>query len=201
MVKKDWNGNKKSVYQALGASSHSLEIREENDFYATPEIATKLLLELETFQKNVWEPACGLGHISKVLNLNGYKVKNSDLIKRDFKETEVIDFLKTKEKFKGDIITNPPYKYAKEFIEKSFEVIENKSKIAMFLKLQFLEGKNRKSLFKKYPPKIVYISSSRLLCALNGDWKNNSVNSGAVCYCWYIWEKGYSGQTILKWFN
>ena len=71
----------------------------------------------------------------------------------------------------------------------------------MFLKLQFIEGKDRKSLFKKYPPKTIYASSSRLLCALNGDWKKNSVNSGAVAYCWYIWEKGYKGETILKWFN
>lgn len=200
MNKKDWKGNKKSVYQALGSSSHSLEIREENDFYATPPKAIELLLKLETFSKNIWEPACGNGHISKVLSLNGYKVKNSDLIKRDFKETEVIDFLKTKEKFNGDIITNPPYKFAKEFIEKSFEIIENKSKIAMFLKLQFLEGKVRKSLFKKYPPKTIYVSSSRLLCAIGGDFSKGEIG-GAVCYCWYIWEKGYKGKTTLEWFN
>ncbi len=201
MNKKDWSGNNKSVFQALGASSHSEFEREENDFYATPEIATELLLKLETFQKNIWEPACGLGHISKVLSLNGYKVKNSDLINRGYEKTLEIDFLKTKEKFKGDIITNPPYKYAKEFIEKSFELIEDKSKIAMFLKLQFLEGKSRKSLFKKFPPKIIYVSSTRLLCALNGDWKDKSVKSGAVAYCWFIWEKGYKGKTILEWFN
>lgn len=200
MNKKDWKGNKKSVYQALGSSSHSLEIREENDFYATPPKATELLLKFETFSKNIWEPACGNGHISKVLSLNKYKVKSSDLIKRDFKETEVIDFLKTKEKFNGDIITNPPYKFAKEFIEKSFEVIENKSKIAMFLKLQFLEGKARKSLFKKYPPKTIYVSSSRLLCAIGGDFSKGETG-GAVCYCWYIWEKGYKGKTTLEWFN
>ena len=23
----------------------------------------------------------------------------------------------------------------------------------------------------------------------------------AVAYAWYIWEKGYKGETILKWFN
>lgn len=23
----------------------------------------------------------------------------------------------------------------------------------------------------------------------------------AVAYCWYIWEKGYMGETTVKWFN
>lgn len=96
MNKKDWNGNNKSVFQVLGASSHSEFDREENDFYATPRIATELLLKLETFQKNICEPACGLGHISEVLILNKYKVKNSDLINRGFKKTLEIDFLKQK---------------------------------------------------------------------------------------------------------
>jgi len=34
-INKDWSGNHKSIYTTLGASSHTLNIREENDFYAT----------------------------------------------------------------------------------------------------------------------------------------------------------------------
>lgn len=26
-------------------------------------------------------------------------------------------------------------------------------------------------------------------------------NSAAMSFCWFIWEKGYKGDTILKWFN
>ena len=33
-----------------------------------------------------------------------------------------------------------------------------------------------------------------------GDFEKYKYNS-AVAYAWYIWEKGYNGDTILKWFN
>ena len=65
----------------------------------------------------------------------------------------------------------------------------------MFLKIQFLEGKARRALFEKYPPKTVYVSSSRLRCAMNG------IKSSAVCYAWYVWVKGYTGDTVIKWIN
>lgn len=193
---KDWVGNKRSIYATLGASSHVIEDREMHDYYATDPKAVELLLELETFNKFIWEPACGEGHISKTLEKYGYIVKSTDLYNRNYGEAN-IDFLSYPEKWNGDIITNPPYKFAKEFVEKSLNSISVGNKIAMFLKLQFLEGKSRKILFESNPPKIVYVSSSRLACAKNGIFKGES----AVCFCWFIWVKGYKGNTIIKWFN
>lgn len=70
----------------------------------------------------------------------------------------------------------------------------------MFLKLQFLEGKARRALFEKWPPKTVYVSSSRLHCAMNGDFEKNA-NSGAIAYAWYVWQKDYTGDTVVKWIN
>jgi len=69
----------------------------------------------------------------------------------------------------------------------------------MFMKIQFLEGKKRKQLFEENPPKIVYVSRTRIMCAKNGVWDNP--NSSAVLYCWYVWEKGFNGTPIIKWFN
>lgn len=70
----------------------------------------------------------------------------------------------------------------------------------MFLKIQFLEGKSRRELFEKYPPKVVYVSSGRLRCAMNGDFERFA-HANAVCYAWYVWEKGYTGETVLRWIN
>lgn len=50
----------------------------------------------------------------------------------------------------------------------------------MFLKVTFLEGKARKKMFQENPPKYVYVSSSRLACAKNGDFE--TYNGGAVAY-------------------
>lgn len=101
--------------------------------------------------------------------------------------------------YNGDIVTNPPFKYAQQFIEKALDIISHDRYVCMFLKLQFLEGKARKEIFEKYPPIRVWVSSSRITCAKNG--KFDEYPSSAVCYAWFIWKKGYKGTTELKWFN
>lgn len=187
---KDWSGNKNSVFKSLGASNHTHKERQNEDYYATDPKAAELLLTLEKFSKNIWECACGEGHLSKVLENAGHIVKSTDLINRGFGDTE-IDFLGIDNtEWNGDIITNPPYKYAQQFIEKGLQIIPKGNKIAMFLKVQFLEGKTRKSLFVSNPPKTVYVSSSRLLCAKNGNFKQAIEDGGsAVAYAWFVWEK------------
>lgn len=201
MDNKDWKGNSKSIYTILGASNHTDKERQCEDFYATDPIAAKLLLEVETFSDNIWECACGQKHLSKVFEESGYNVRSSDVVDRC--GNEVFDFLSIEnQEWNGDIITNPPYKYAKDFIEKSLSIIPQGNKVAMFLKIQFLEGKERKKLFQAFPPKIVYVSSSRILCAKNAEFERMIEGGGsAVAYAWYVWEKGYKGDTIIKWIN
>lgn len=200
-MSKDWVGNSNSIYKTLGASNHTDKERQSEDFYATEPKAAELLLKLEDFNENIWECACGEGDLSKVFEEAGHKVLSTDLVDRGYGQGGV-DFLQCTEIFDGDIITNPPYKYAKEFVEKALELVPDGNKVAMFLKLQFLEGKARKALFEKYPPKTIYVASSRLLCAKNGDFEGMKAGGGsAVAYCWYIWEKSYVGDTVIKWFN
>ena len=151
MSKKDWVGNSRTAHAMLGARNYALNEREQNDYYATEPKAIELLLDREVFASHVWECACGEGHLSEVLRKRGYIVKSTDLIDRGYGEGG-IDFLKYKGTFNGDIITNPPYKYAQEFVEKALDVIENGNRVAMFLKLQFLEGKARRKMFGCYPP-------------------------------------------------
>lgn len=201
---KDWTGNYNSIYKALGASNHTDGERETHDYYATEPKAVEELLKVEKFAPHIWECACGEGHISEVLKNNGYRVFSSDLIDRGYKDTKAIDFLTTtkeqvKEEIPHDIITNPPYKYAKEFVEHALEISMDSTKIAMLLKLTFLEGKARRELFKKYPPKTIYVFSSRIKCAKNG--KFDEIGSSAVAYGWFIWEKGYTGNPVVKWIN
>lgn len=196
------NKENNKVFTTLGASNHSIHPREVNDYYATDPKALRLLLDLEKFSDNVWECACGGGHLSEVLKAKGYKVRSSDIIDRGYKGTEIKDFLSvTKDEINGriDIITNPPYKFAKTFVQHALDIVNDGTKVAMFLKLQFLEGQSRQELFKKYPPKKIYVSRSRLLCAKNG--KFEGTDSSAIAYCWFIWEKGYEGPTVVDWFN
>lgn len=191
-----------NTFITLGANNHTDVTREKDDFYATPPLAVKELMKLETFDKNVWEPCCGMNHITNVLKDNNYNVKTSDIIDRvNDGSVEIIDFLNYNEKYNGDIITNPPYKLATEFVYKSIETITYGHKVAMFLKLTFLETKKRYELFKKYPPKVIYVASMRFGCSQTGEFNTDGNTGSAIAYCWYIWEKGYNGDTIIKWFN
>ena len=113
-----------------------------------------------------------------------------------------VDFLRCGDRFNGDIITNPPYKYAKQFVEHGLDLINDGNKVFMFLKIQFLEGKERRKLFDTGQLKTVYVSSSRILCAKNGDFEGMIRGGGsAVAHAWYEFQKGYKGETIVKWIN
>ena len=199
---KDWKGNSNSIYKTLGASNHTDKERQSEDYYATDPKAAELLLGLETFSKNIWGCACGEGHLSKVFQKAGHNVMSTDLIDRGFGESG-INFLEISDYvWDGDIITNPPYRYGREFVEKSLRLIPKGNKVAMFLKLQFMEGRARKKLFLENPPKTIYVSSSRLMCAKNAQFDDMVAGGGsAVAYAWYVWEKGFNGTTEVKWFN
>lgn len=201
-MRKDWTGNKRSTFVTLGASNHTDNERQNEDYYATDPIAAKLLLESESFGGKIWECACGEKHLASVFEEAGLEVRSSDLINRC--GNEVLDFLSddNREMFDGHIITNPPYKYATEFIYKALSLIPEGNKVAMFLKVQFMEGKARKKLFTEHPPKVIYVSSSRILCAKNAEFDRMREGGGsAVAYAWYVWEKGYKGDTVVKWIN
>lgn len=187
------------VFKTIGSSNHTPDKRAEHDYYATDPQAVEMLLALETFAHVIWEPACGEGHISKVLAAHGHEVISTDLIYRGFGDPEPMDFLtETFPDFEGDIITNPPYSTGLEFVKRALETVRPSGKVAMFLKVQFLEGKRRGELFAKTPPRTVYISRSRLACAKNGDFSHTEK---AIAYAWYVWEKGFSGDPVIKWFN
>jgi hypothetical protein len=189
---KDWTGN-----SSVRNCNKRNQDAEPHDYYATEPKAVELLLENERFTDPVWEPACGEGHITKVLQDYIYDVYSSDLVERGFGDAGV-DFLNNgRNSWEGDIITNPPYKYAKEFVEEALRLVKPGHKVAMFLKLTFLEGQARRELFNLYPPRTVYVSSARLQCGKNGDFTGGSM----VAYAWFVWEKGYAGPTYLKWIN
>lgn len=196
---KDWTGNSKSVFVTNGASNHAKNERVTNDFYATEPKAVDLLLAEESFSDNIWECACGAGHISKKLLDHGYNVRSTDLINRGYGDAGV-DFLATTETWNGDIITNPPYSKAKEFVSHALSLIPKENKVAMFLKLTFLESQKRRKLFDKNPPKTIYVASARLNCARNADFSHYG-SHGAQAYAWFVWEKGFKGDPVVRWIN
>ena len=194
--------SKESVYRMIGASNHTEEERQSEDYYATDPIAIDVLLKGgASIDHNVYEPFCGEGHLSKRLEEHGFNVKSTDLIDRGFGEGG-INFFDQTEMFDGDIVTNPPYSEAKRAVEHALELIPEGHKVFMFLKLTFLEGKARRKLFDKKCLKTVWVSTSRINCAKNGDFEKLKISGGtALAQAWFEFEKGYYGDPVIKWIN
>jgi len=176
--------------------------REENDYYATPPNDTRRFLkdyfDISNF-KSVLEPACGEGHMSEVLKEFNDNVYSWDLIDRGYQD-KVVNFLEDEITEKFDLtITNPPFKYAVEFIEKGLEISNT---VVILAKMQLLEGINRSEKLKDMPLKYIYGSSSRINCwrgGINLNPKTNKAWSGAMFLCWYVFENGYEGEPIYRW--
>jgi hypothetical protein len=158
--------------------------RPENDFYPTPPEGTLGLLKVESFVGNIWEPACGNGAMSKVLESAGYKVVSTDLEPRGYGTQG--DFFFYGSLLAPNIVTNPPFRLAQEFADRALALC----------KLVFLEGKERGNWFPNTPLKSVYVFSERLNLYRNGI---DNGGSGMIAFAWFVWERGYSGKPMIEW--
>lgn len=79
-------------------------------------------------------------------------VRESDILTRG-RDIEQLDFLRCDElAVESDIITNPPYKVATRIIRKAMDVVAEGYRVAMWLRILYLESMERKRLFEEYPP-------------------------------------------------
>lgn len=166
------------------------------DFYQTPTWCVEKLLERETFFPHILEPAVWAGAIAKVLEDKWYIVVWMDI--RDDESVYGIrwkDFFKKTIPFVWDIISNPPYFCAKEFIEKAIEIWDGK--IAMLLKLSFLESADRYEFFQNTPLRTVYVFCKRV--NMYPEWQPKPKNSWTIAYAWYVWEKWYEWKPNIEW--
>ena len=92
-----------------------------------------------------------------------------------------------------NIITNPPFKNALEFAEKAVELA--RYKVALLLKLSFLEGVARRDFFRGYPPEKVWVFSQRQALMKNGE----AYSSGMLALAWFIWSKGNIESPAIGW--
>lgn len=186
--------------------SNSRYGRSEYDYYATNPLAVQKLLDCYTFHGNSFlEPCVGGGHIIKEV-LKKYSFENvvaMDIVDRGYDGTVVSDFLGYSFDTNFDsIITNPPYSLALDFVKKCLDVLNDNGQLAMFLKIQFLESSKRKVFFEKYPPRFIYVFSNRMNVWKEGIPVNPITKkpwSTTMCNAWFIWEKGYYNEPIVRW--
>lgn len=162
------------------------------DFYPTPPWATRALMKYgfsdqerhDMEMKMCLEPACGQGHMARVLKEYFLQVDAMDIVDRGYLGI-VQDFLTIDTSYKYNwVITNPPFSLAEEFVLKAFEV--STDGIAIFARTQLLEGKSRyKNLYSLRTPTYVMPFVGRVPLFKN---RINRTGSTATSYSWFVWK-------------
>ena len=194
---------KEDIFKLMGSSNHSKSKRINNDFYATPKIAVdKLFLELEKLNINlpklIIEPSVGTGSIAYPFCEKGYGILGFDIVDRGFPNTNIIDWLTVSRPDFDElaIVANFPYNKIQEHTEHSLSILKDGEYLIELAKIQFLEGKARRKMFNKNPPKYVLVFSERIKCLADG---KDDTTSSAICFCWYIFQKGFKGLPQIDW--
>lgn len=125
-------------------------VREERDFYATPEAAFRPLLPHLPKNKTIWEPACGDQRLIIWMQQEGLTANGSDL-------SRGTDFLADQTR-RQCILTNPPFSLAQQFCD---HALNNSSEVWMLLRLNFLASAERKQWWKEHEPAALFVLSSR----------------------------------------
>jgi hypothetical protein len=163
------------------------------DFFPTPRWATLALTDNESFDGEIWDPACGDGAMARVLAETGNAVVSTDLYDRGFGEPGH-DFLTATRKV-ANIVTNPPYNCAEGFVRQGTKLAT--AKLALLLRLAFLEGVNRaNTIFAGTPPARVWVFSERLTFYMRGAKRSGG---GTTAYAWFVWDKLAGPGTQLRW--
>ena len=170
--------------------------RDTNDFYATNPYDVKEIINILNLKTNlkILEPCAGNGHISQTLKDLGFNVYSNDMIQREYNLDSNVDFLKTGLTLKFDVvITNPPFKYAKEFIEKSLQYADT---VIILAKLDLFESEKRMFINNRYLEN-VYVHTKRAKFAKGG---NNEYfkKSSSMSTAWFIYNKNKPKNTKIQ---
>jgi hypothetical protein len=164
--------------------------RRARDAYDTPEWCVERLLDNFTFDTHVWEPCAGRGNISGVLRRYGYDVYESDI-------RTGLNFLGFSKRAPGrdikhnQIITNPPYALAKEFIEQALAMAWPYGRVAMLLRNEYDCAKSRKHLWD-------LPFSHKLVLTKRPMWIEGTTGSPRHNFSWFLWDWNYESTPTIQ---
>ena len=195
------------IIKPRGAGNSRFEAADSTDFFPTPLWATRALIErvmkplgLYNSEHDVWEPACGQGHM--LLGLQDYypNIKYSDIANPGkafiYGDTSHKSW-ESGHEFEGRsffdpyfdaaqsdwIITNPPFNLFQQFFDRAMAL--GKVGVAFFVPLTALEGKMRyEKIFKRYAGKFCVAPFVERVPIVKNEVRKDATTARA--YAWLI---------------
>jgi hypothetical protein len=178
------------------------EAPDSPDDFPTPPWATRALIEYVLGDKanlqmqSVLEPACGAGHMVRVLKEYFNDVEYFDAY--DYGFGKLFDFLSysTKVRSVDWVITNPPFRLGEEFVKQSLKIA--RIGVAILARTVFIESVGRyRNLFETNPP-TTFAQFVERVPMVRGRLDRSATT--ATGYAWLVWEIGKpSGSSNLVW--
>lgn len=180
--------------------SQRIEAANSLDDFPTPPWATRALLEYvldsgAAAKMTCLEPACGVGHMSKVLEEYFAEVYSADTANYGY--GRVHDFLTYKypQNNYDWIITNPPFRLAEEFVLRALPLA--RIGVAILARTVFLESSGRyRAIFQNTPP-AKFAQFVERVPMVKG--RLDKTATTATGYCWLVWDKCNMGFPRLTW--
>lgn len=178
-----------------------VEPKDSPDDFPTPPWATRGLIEhvldssTELAALRCLEPACGAGHMAKVLKEYFGDVHCADAY--DYGYGQVRDFLTYPYETNAVdwVITNPPFRLAEEFVIRALRVA--RLGVAILARTVFLESVGRyKGIFLDAPPS-KFAQFVERVPMIRG--RLDSKATTATGYAWLVWEKESTASPRLMW--
>lgn len=185
------------MVEAKEKNAHVWE-RDQHDHYVEPDWCVDLLLDNEEIVGGVWDPACGFGTIPKACGRRGITCIATDLIDRGYSSRR-LDFLTAGAMPIDNIITNPPYKLTREFIDRALSL--TRRKVAVIVPLKFLASNTRFPLFtSEWPVSRIWVMSSRPSMLPGAALlAGQQAKGGAVDFCWIVFDHAHEGEPLIGW--
>ena len=182
--------------QSMGINAINSDLeRDKLDLYETPQGFTEALLNVEKFNKEIWEPTAGNMAIVNVLIDNGHQVWPTDILTREM-AIHQMDFLGEQPlQYAGkyDIIMNPPFSSLCKFVDIAVQLCH--MKVAAVMPISGLTSSERyETLWKKLPIKKFLVCPARQVIKSSRGMINSQ-----FCHMWAIFDKGYVGKPIVEW--
>ena len=167
------------------------------DWYVEPVEATLTLLDVEQFDDEIYDPACGCGNILKACRERGHRARGTDIVDRGSGEPYGLDFIYGQLPCPvSNIISNPPFGPSLHFAKRALRIATRK--VALIQRLCWLEGQKRSAFLESAPLARVWVFKKRI-CMPPGEKRDLPAKGGFIAYAWFVFEHDYTGKPELGW--